>query len=315
MLYRKENGDPIAMLDRCPHRFVPLSLGTLRGDEIACAYHGLRFDSAGICTHNPHGATIPKAARVDTYPVVDRHGATWIWFGDAEAADPALIPDYSPFASPGRYAAVHGYTHMKANYELITDNLLDLSHVAYLHPDLRPTRIAGTFHGELVQDGQTLCNKALVRGGYPNNLFKIFWPEEPSDFRSNMRWDAPSVLYLDVGITGIGQPEADGVALPSAHLLTPETETTTHYFWAVARNVKLDDAELGARMGEIIMRAFTNEDAPVIAAQQANMGTCDLMSLKPVLLETDGAALRARRILARMIADEQGGVERLKTSA
>src|SRR6266702_6212839 len=93
VFYRKEDGTPCVLHDRCPHRFVPLSMGKLLGDDVECLYHGLRFDCTGACIDNPNGAgVIPNAAKVRTYPHAERWGLVWIWMGDASRADPALIP-------------------------------------------------------------------------------------------------------------------------------------------------------------------------------------------------------------------------------
>jgi vanillate O-demethylase monooxygenase subunit len=107
-LYRKEDGTPVAIGDRCPHRFAPLHLGQLKGDVVECPYHGLQFDCSGKCSHNPHGdGKIPAAAKVRQYTLAERHSLLWIWMGDPERADAALIPDYS-FLTDTRRTSVGG---------------------------------------------------------------------------------------------------------------------------------------------------------------------------------------------------------------
>jgi vanillate O-demethylase monooxygenase subunit len=109
-------------------------------------YHGLRFDSGGRCVHNPHGdGTIPRAAKVNAYAVAERYGALWVWMGTADTADAALIPDLSEIGKREGWNVIHGTLKVPAHYELLTDNLLDLSHVAYLHPFL-------TFSGHWPKD-------------------------------------------------------------------------------------------------------------------------------------------------------------------
>lgn len=132
VFYRDEAGKPVALSDRCPHRYAPLSKGKIVDGTIQCPYHGLRFGSTGACVHNPHGS-IPKAARVSAFPLLEKYGLLWIWMGDPEAADPAVLPDFSIIADHDNYAIVPGYLHVGANYQLITDNLLDLSHAQYVH--------------------------------------------------------------------------------------------------------------------------------------------------------------------------------------
>jgi phenylpropionate dioxygenase-like ring-hydroxylating dioxygenase large terminal subunit len=273
--------------------------------RIQCAYHGLRFDGSGRCTLNPHGdKTIPEALRVGTYRLAERHGIVWIWMGDAALADAAAIPDFSIVGDSSRYAAAGGYTHVKANYQLITDNLLDLSHVEFLHPGLR-TEGGHAPRLELKQEGDTVWSMRYRDNVPPNQLLKMFWSDRLGDSRAHMRWDPPSLLMLDVGITGVGRPVEEGVAVPSAHLLTPETARTTHYHWAFLRNARIHDEALTATIKALGNQAFDKEDKPIIEWQQANMGTTDLAALHPVLLQPDAPAARARRVLAQRIAQER----------
>ena len=94
VLYRKADGAPAALEDRCCHRHVPLSLGTLVGDDLRCGYHGLRFDASGVCVEIPGQPKIPPGARVRSYPVVEKWNWIWIWMGEPARADVKLIPDW-----------------------------------------------------------------------------------------------------------------------------------------------------------------------------------------------------------------------------
>ena len=135
VLYRKADGTAAALEDRCPHRFAPLSIGKLvPGDRIQCAYHGLEIGADGMCAHNPHGAkNIPTRARIAAYPIIEKHLAVWIWMGDKPAV-PAKIPDFSVLdGAPALHVMPLDLISVKANYELVVDNLLDVSHTSYLH--------------------------------------------------------------------------------------------------------------------------------------------------------------------------------------
>jgi nitrite reductase/ring-hydroxylating ferredoxin subunit len=124
VIWRKADGEMVMMADRCPHRFVPLSRGGRDGDKMRCGYHGLAFDGAGNCAHNPFSGQPLDIAKVEVLPVVEKHTGVWFWPGDAEKADPALIPDYG-FLDHDK--PLHrGTIRMKASYELVTDNLMDL---------------------------------------------------------------------------------------------------------------------------------------------------------------------------------------------
>ena len=144
-LFRKPDGRVAAIHGICPHRFASLAKGKIIGHEaVECPYHGIRFDSSGVCVHNPHGI-IPPAARVRSYRAVERHSLLWLWWGNSEEADESLIPDFSCLTS-AKYRTLHGTIVTHAHYELVTDNLMDLSHVAFVH--------AGGIGGDSIQRGE-----------------------------------------------------------------------------------------------------------------------------------------------------------------
>ena len=301
----------MAIGDRCPHRFAPLHLGCKQRDEVACPYHGLVFGPGGECTRNPHGdGTIPKAAKVPHYPLVERWEALWIWMGDAEKADPATIPDLAEASPRSGWAFVMGHLEVPVHYEMVADNLMDLSHVPYLHPflgaleelppDFREVR-------SLRQDGDTVWSMHCNLNSPITPLLSMLWDDAPPLIEGyfDMRWQAPSNLMLNAGAAVIGSKRRDGVAIPMAHLLTPIDEHRTHYFWSMARNRKVDAPEVDEQVRAGINNAFKNEDEAMLAECYRMMGTSDLMSLKPVLLPGDAPGLRARRVLASRIDAER----------
>jgi vanillate O-demethylase monooxygenase subunit len=309
VMFRAEGGNAVALADRCPHRFAPLSLGRLKGDVIECGYHGLCFDTGGTCVNNPHGDhVIPKAARVKNYRLAERDGIAWIWMGDPAQADESRIRSFPQFGKNPQFTSVEGYLHVDANYQLISDNLLDLTHGQYLHPMFANAAGPATFEPHQDPDETTVWAKFFRRSQYPNKYFQFLgYPADRlGDHRNCMRWNPPAVLLLDVGMTGVGAPVSEGISIPTAHLLTPETQTKTHYFWAMARDFRRDDAELSKQLLDVGIAIFNNEDKPMVEAQQRALGnTDDLLSLKPVLLATDGPSVRARRIVSRLIGEEQ----------
>jgi vanillate O-demethylase monooxygenase subunit len=131
VIFRGQDGGVGILSDRCPHRFAPLSCGEVNGNDIQCGYHGIRFDRDGVCTHIPGDAPVPHDFRAKRFPALERHGFIWIWMGE-KAADPALIPDYHENDDPG-WAGVPGYLNIACNYQLMVDNLLDLTHVVFVH--------------------------------------------------------------------------------------------------------------------------------------------------------------------------------------
>jgi phenylpropionate dioxygenase-like ring-hydroxylating dioxygenase large terminal subunit len=133
VLYRREDGTPVALEDRCCHRQLPLSMGRLEGDELRCGYHGLKFDASGKCVEIPGQSSIPPQARVRAYPLVEKYNWVWIWMGDPERADPAVIPHWW-WAEHRDWAFTRAdMVHVRCNYQLISDNVLDVTHLAYVH--------------------------------------------------------------------------------------------------------------------------------------------------------------------------------------
>lgn len=304
VLYRQHNGQPVALADRCPHRFAPLSMGKVCDDRIECPYHGLRFDQSGACVHNPHGNhAIPKAAKVKAYPLVERDTIAWIWMGDPVLADPSTILDLRDFFALDTHSIVYGYYSLRAHYELVLDNLMDLSHAPYIHKgslsngeaDMLKMRV------EMKQEGQQVTAYHLVDKSAPSPQFAPFWKGESIvDFRANMHWSPPCSLQLDVGITDVGRPAAEGIYLHFVHLLTPVSATETHYFFAASRNYEVGNDMVGNIIQKNILAAFVNEDEPMIEAVQGRMNGPDLLAQNPVLLAGDAPGVRVRRILEQM---------------
>lgn len=308
VLYRTDEGAPVALSNVCPHRFAQLHKGRLHGASIACPYHGLRFGPDGQCSHNPHGPA-PKSVRLRAYPLHEQHGMIWIWMGDPANADPALLP-----AIPDREDAdldwVSGYLHVEGNYQLVIDNLLDLTHVEFMHPFLagetsgNEQRVLGKFF----EEGEQVVSR-YHHDGVPKTPFvATLWPEAPSQLSmiTEMRWNAPANLVQQNWFDSFGTPEAEikTVRIPFCHLLTPETGTTTHYFWAAGRNLMKNIPELSQGLAAGISATFANEDEPMIADIQAHMGERELMDLKPLLLPIDKSAVLARRRVSSRIAAE-----------
>lgn len=312
VLFRGADGSPAALLDQCPHRFAPLSMGKLvdEGGRIECPYHGLRFDVKGRCSFNPHGdGSIPKAAVVRSFPVVERYSALWIWMGEPERADPALLPSF-PFLDGAEWGVGVGHMVVDGHYELETDNILDLSHIEFLHP-LFSSEAVRRAQVTCEQDGETVWCKRFMTQDHevPDFLRQAFGvPEGPVDRWLHVRWDAPANMALWAGGCAAGSDPARATVSSQAHCFTPESEGRTHYYYAIAfpRAVCGPMADTLAQQNVAALRGpFEREDKPMIEAVQQRMRGADLWSLKPVLLPGDAAAVRARRVLQARIAAEQ----------
>lgn len=304
LLMRKEDGTPVAMIDRCPHRYAPLSMGTREGDTVVCSYHGLTFDTAGTCVRNPFSEKIPAGAQVRSFAVVERDSIVWFWPGEPDLADENAIPDFSAIVIDG-HAPITGVMPMSANYEYGTDNLMDLSHIEFVHK--------GTFAGrgvifagrhEVKAEGDRLhSNWWMPSIPAPAHTFGIYDPAMITDHWLDMRWDAPASMYLQVGACPEGGNRAEGVIAHQAHILTPETEGSSHYFWATTRQgppSEQGDAMLAGLMGQ----AFGDEDKPIIEAAFANTDGAGFWDRKPVSLGIDTGGTRARRIIEKRKKEE-----------
>jgi phenylpropionate dioxygenase-like ring-hydroxylating dioxygenase large terminal subunit len=313
VFYRQSDGKVAALADRCPHRFAPLHMGkVIHGDRLQCPYHGLEFDSSGACVHNPHGSkNISSRARVRSYPVIEKHKAIWVWMGE-RPADASKVPDFSVLDN---VAPIHSTKRdritIRANYELVIDNLLDLSHTSYLHDGILGNQETVESEIAVEQEGDDVIVSRHAHDATAPGLFAILMPSGPRrvDKFTRMRWMPPSNLRL---ITGICPPSAapeSGTGYHAIHMLTPETDRTTHYFFTAVRfNVLTTDDDLNGQIQDKIATtrrfAFEQQDAPIIEAQQEIIDFADA-SLDPVILAIDVGPVRYKKVLQRLIRAEQ----------
>ncbi|WP_409488469.1 Rieske 2Fe-2S domain-containing protein [Pseudomonas promysalinigenes] len=308
LLFRDEENQPHAIANRCPHRFAPLHLGKRVIGGVQCPYHGLQFNGQGQCIHNPQGA-IPKAAVVRSYPLVEKYSMLWIWMGEPEQADPSKIPDFS-CQDPNESYVAKRYLHVKANYVLETDNILDLSHIQFLHPGSLGSSAVASAITSVEQQGNTVISKRQTVGDIlPEFLYRQrrIPVGTPVDRWIDVRWDAPASMLLEAGSVATGNPRNEGVSNFIAHIFTPETDTTSHYWYSVCNPLSTGDE--GRDRAEAFVtgltQPFRDEDLPMLEAQQQMIGEAEFWSLKPVLLAGDAGAVRARRVLDKMLAEER----------
>lgn len=310
LIYRKEDGTPVALHDRCPHRFAPLHLGKRQGDEVICIYHALRFDGTGHCTHNPHGnGRIPSTAQVRAFPLLERYGFLWIWMGE-EPAKPERLPDFGELDRGHPHGLAHTYMHMKANYELIIDNVMDLSHIDHVHGEIITTRGQLSPQVPEVRESERAIAARWEWTQTPAVLiFANFLPDPTAAARHffDITWTPPANIQLSVGaVQGAGELDlTDCVGQYDLHTTTPETLNSTHYFFATRRNHVEEDGDYNTMKIHAMHTAFETEDGPIIQAVHEEMGTTDFFSLNPVLMSNDVAPVKVRRLLKRLIAQEQ----------
>lgn len=304
---RREDGTPVVMSNVCPHRFAPLHLGCKTGDRVRCGYHGLEFDSEGKCVHNPNTpGTIPAAMKVPTYPVVEKDTMLWVWMGD-QPPDESLIPDFSVMNEGDGLSRGRSHFTMKVNVELIANNVMDLSHASFLHAGLLATPEHANAEIKVTQEGRTVTCARWSRNVPVPQVFDLLFRRDNKnvDFWTSMRWDPPSCFRLDVGCHAPGETREQGAGYMGIHILTPETETTTHYHVGIVRKpVAEGDQEFEAEIAKLRLHAFQGQDEPMMEAMQEMLGVDELLRRQPVLFSVDTGPVRMKRVLEQLLAKE-----------
>lgn len=319
VVYRTREGAPVAFEDRCAHRRLPLSMGRLIDDQVECGYHGLVYDCTGACVKIPGQLpeSIPAGARVRTYPVVDRHFYLWIWMGDPELADPDLIPDFSGIGALGTERHRIGLK-LACNFQLVVDNLLDLSHLAYVHSTTTGNAsLAEDAMVKTLRHGDTVQIKRWVRNVLPSRTFVEFGGyKERVNLWQVSEYAPPTYIRVSYGSSDAGAPisESDDIWGHGAwgfnifHGITPETEKTTHQFRYVGYKPTFGDR---AAIDEFLRQCdqIITEDRDIFAVQQValdsdarGLSAQDIRSTAPI--HADQGLSIARRIFEQRLHAE-----------
>jgi len=309
VLYRTGTGKAVALEDRCCHRQAPLSMGKLIGDIVKCPYHGLEFDASGKCVKVPSQERIPASAKVRAYPVVEKNHWIWVWMGDPAKADPALIEDFHWLDDP-KWGYGGNYLHVESNYLLLVENLLDTTHLPFLHPTTLGTDAFARSEFDVKRDGDRITVSRYLMNELPAAFHK-----QMGGFPDGMkvdRWQIthygpPSFVKLDIGSAPVGTPIREGerkvgMNMMNLNAITPETEKTAHYFFAQAYNFRLDEKWIGPMLAKQITDIFM-DDMAMVRAQQKNM---DLGPSPVVNLGQDKAWVAMRGIVDRLAREERG---------
>jgi phenylpropionate dioxygenase-like ring-hydroxylating dioxygenase large terminal subunit len=311
VLFRDRAGKLGALVDKCCHRGTPLKLGHVVDGGLECTYHGMVFDTAGACVHIPGQDRIPEKARVRSYPIVEKDEFAWIWMGDAAAADPSLIIDYPFHNDYAKWPHKHALYHIAGNHMLMVDNLMDLTHLGYVH---RST-IGGNPSAHVEAKMETTRTEKGLR--YVRWLLNSVPPPtyvKAAGFKGRVdRWQefefiAPASVIQWTGALDVGKGAYEegnregGFSLRLFHGLTPETETSCHYFWSTANGYRQDEPAATEQLYDEIAAAFL-EDKAVVEEQQARLtelGEGDIVDIV-----SDVARIHMRRVVDRMLAAEQ----------
>jgi len=311
VLFRDPQGKVAALEDRCPHRGAPLRVGELVPEGIQCGYHGLVFDGRGQCVHIPGQTNIPKSAHIRRYHVVEQDEFLWVWIGDDEKVDTTKILRY-PFNNDyAKWPHRNDMLHVKCNFMLLIDNLMDLTHLGFVHK----TTIGGNAKVHVEAKMTTEHTDRGVK--YTRWMLDCMPPPTYSKavpFKGRVdRWQefelvAPSLIVQWSGATDAntgayeGQREG-GFSLRLIHAITPETDSTCFYFFSAANGYRQDDPAATDQLHREIVAAF-NEDLSIVAAQQ---DTLDHFKGRPLLdIRADGVRVQGRRLLERMLRESNG---------
>lgn len=311
VFFKTMNGEIAALEDFCPHRGAPLSLGTVKENQIVCGYHGMRITAAGMCAGMSGQKVEHFKKGIRSYPAMQKHGYVWVWPGDKDLANSDLIPDLH-WARSEIWAFGGGMFNIRCDYRLLIDNLMDLTHETYVHS----SSIGQPEIEEAAPDTARDGNSATVSRLMENISAPPFWQEAlkgnnvdhtlPVDRWQICRFSPPGSVMIDVGVAHVG---TGGIDAPEEHkasgivvdLITPETETSCWYFWGLARNFAVENQSLTMQIRDSQHRIFT-EDLEMLESQQArlleNPG-------RPLMnLNIDRGGMHARKILDELIAGE-----------
>jgi len=310
VLYRRTDGRPVVLEDRCCHRSLPLSMGKVIGDRLQCGYHGLEFDPTGACVRVPGQTTVPPGARVGRWPAVERWGFVWVWPGAADAADPALIPDWHWLGDPGWMVNHGALLPLACSYELVTDNLQDLSHLSYVHTSSIGNDAILDFPVRTERTGDMVRMTRWIPDRPPPPLYaRVGNYDGPVDRWQVVETTPPAFTIVHAGCAPAGLTDrktvpAHGVHVKVLNAPTPQTERSCIYFYAHAFNFGQGDAALKQDMFDTFLKIF-QEDIGIMEAQQAVLDRDPAAPQIDINVDAPGIACR-RMVRERMAAESQG---------
>jgi len=305
VLYRKTDGNLVALEDRCAHRMAPLSLGKVEGDAIRCLYHGFRFGADGKCNDIPGQELIPDRACVRRFPVVEKGSWAWVWMGDPERADPAVIADSKSLDDPA-WVLKTGQLDYDANYELINDNLLDLTHLSYVHSASFGADEAWSRNRPKIEKLQNgVRSSRWIIGSPPIPPLGKAAEHERVDIWTSYDFVIPGVFLLYTAIYAAGTAAlCDGEVPGDEHevlfnnftsqAVVPTGEKTARYYFSWGPGSEYGGEEIAEIMIGVAKQAFL-EDKVMIEAQQRVIDT------NPSILPVPATADKAITIFQRMM--------------
>ena len=264
VIFRGEGGAPAALLDRCPHRNVPLSLGRVVGERrLECAYHGWRFDGSGACRLVPGlaGGDDAPDRRALAFPTREVGGFVWVYPTADEK--PHAEPQPVPHVGDRRYTTVVREIAMDGTLHAVLENALDVPHTAFLH--------RGLFRGDSERHAITVIVRASSRAveaeyvGEPRPAGIAGRLLSPSGGIVE-HWDRfvlPSIAQVEYRLG----PENHLVV---TSLCTPESDFRTRVFAVVSFRLRIAGALVRPLLTPIAMRIL-RQDARILRQQAATI--------------------------------------------
>jgi vanillate O-demethylase monooxygenase subunit len=308
VLFRQKDGVIAALFDRCPHRLVPLSMGSIVDRGIQCGYHGMVFDGNGKCALIPAQERIPPRAQVRSYPIAEKYGLAWIWMGEESLADPTALPRIDHFDEDEWERIDGGYQHHPSSYLNIVENLMDPSHTTFVHRQTIGNPAAANEGVKMEKSEEHIVAYKWLHNSTPSPMDVLIkdFGEQLVDRGQFFYFIIPSISRVDIITMPAGLDPSEenfnkGLRNNSWKFLTPETETSTHFFWMHLRNYKVGDKAWSERMRGIFEQTF-NEDRDIEMAMQRWQNEVGVRQF--VGLEIDRAPTVALRMIDRMVKEE-----------
>jgi len=244
---------------------------------------------------------------------VERYGFVWVWPGDVRLADESQMPVFEFFDNP-EWAYGGGLYHIGCDYRLMIDNLMDLTHETYVHANSIGQREIDEVPCTTKTDGDLVVTSRFMEGISAPPFWKMALrgndlpDDQPVDRWQICRFTPPSHVMIEVGVAlagkgGYNAPDALKASSVVVDFITPETDTSIWYHWGMARKFKPNDAALTATIREGQGKIF-GEDLEMLQLQQKNLLTYPTREL--LKLNIDAGGVQSRRVLERLIAQEQG---------
>lgn len=308
VLYRRADGAAVGLSGHCPHRRMPLAKGRVVGDLLSCGYHGLTFGPDGQCVNVPCQTGIPDGAHIRSFPVEERYGLVWIWMGNVAAADPELIVQIDNWGDPAWGYNRGPSLQYDCNYLYITDNLLDPSHVSWVHPDSFGDASCQAVPMQTHANAQGMIVSRWIKDTPVAPFYSGLVPFTGNADRLQqyeVRYPANAIIKAVFVPSGEGGPDrtpdpANSFLMDSYNFITPEDAGRSRYYWFQLRNIRPGDAVLSAEMSKAVLAAFS-EDLAVLNEVQKGMDACGDNFIS---IASDAGPLRFRHALGKMIAAE-----------